>query len=115
MRWEIILDAVEKYQNVIHLPIALAIKNISEIHKDIHLHLAETSDITLDIPAEAEADLSFVQLVESARIDARVAGKTLRLMAPATGSVLKVLQRGGFIDVLSADDAQFWLHQEVSV
>jgi hypothetical protein len=109
------LEAVEKYQNVIHLPITLAIKNISEIHKNIHLHFAENSDIVLDIPAEAEADLSFVQLVESARMDARAAGKTLRLNAPVTGSVLKVLQRGGFIDALSADDAQFWLHQEVRV
>jgi hypothetical protein len=44
-----------------------------------------------------------------------MAGKTLRLAAPATGSVLKVLQRGGFIDSLSAEDAQFWLHQEVRV
>lgn len=109
------MEAVEKYQYVIHLPVALAIKNISEIHKDIQLHIAEKSEIVLDIPLEAEADLSFVQLVESARMDARAAGKTLRLSAPATGSVLKVLQRGGFADALSADDAQFWLHQEVRV
>jgi hypothetical protein len=109
------LEAIEKYQDVIHLPAGLGIKNISEIHKDIHLHFAENGNIVLDIPAEAEADLSFVQLVESARLDARAAGKTLRLGAPATGSVLKVLQRGGFIDALSADDAQFWLHQEVRV
>lgn len=109
------MAAIEKYQDVISLPVSLVIKNISDVHKSIHLYLVDNSEIVLDIPAEAEADLSFVQLVESARMDARAAGKTLRLSAPATGSVLKVLQRGGFIDDLSADDARFWLHQEVRV
>ncbi|WFS03605.1 hypothetical protein [Rhizobium tumorigenes] len=65
--------------------------------------------------ANAEADLSFVQLIESARMDARAAGKRMRLASPATGSVLKVLKRGGFTDAQSAEDAQFWLHQEVRV
>ena len=105
----------EKYHGVLRLPAALAIKNILEVHKNINLHLADNTEIILDIPADAEADLSFVQLVESARMDARAAGKTMRLAAPATGSVLKVLQRGGFVDVLTADDAQFWLHQEVRI
>jgi hypothetical protein len=50
-----------------------------------------------------------------ARMLAPTAGKTLRLNAPASGSLLKALQRGGFTDALSADDAQFWLHQEVRV
>lgn len=95
------------------LPDSLIIKNISDVHSIIQLSLAERPEIILDISEDAEADLSFVQLVEAARMDARAAGKTMRLAAPAAGSVLKVLKRGGFIDAQSPDDAQFWLHQEV--
>ena len=115
LRQGIILTVVASFQDTIHLPITLAIKNISEISKNIQQHILNNSAVVIYIPADAEADLSFVQLIEAARMDARAAGKSLRLAAPATGSVLKVLQRGGFIDEPSADAAQFWLHQEVRV
>lgn len=109
------MTADHKYNDVVQLPNALVIKNISEVHSIVQLSLSERAEIVLDIPEDAEADLSFVQLVEAARMDARAAGKTMRLATPAAGSVLKVLKRGGFIDAQSADDAQFWLHQEVRV
>jgi len=109
------LSADTEYNCVVQLPSALMIKNISEVHSEISLRMAEGSDLTLDIPSDAEVDLSFVQLVEAARMDARAAGKTLHLAQPATGSVLKVLKRGGFIDSQSAEDAAFWLHSEVQV
>ncbi|WP_257623389.1 hypothetical protein [Rhizobium sp. B21/90] len=109
------MTADRKYKDVVQLPNSLVIKNIAEVHGIIHMRLTESPEITLEIPGDAEADLSFVQLVESARMDARAAGKTMRLAAPATGSVLKVLKRGGFTGAQSAEDAQFWLHQEVRV
>lgn len=109
------MAADTEYNCVVQLSNSLIIKNISEVHNVINLRLAEDSDIILDIPKDAEADLSFVQLVESARMDARATGKKLRLAHPATGSVLKVLERGGFMDAQSAEDATFWLHKEVRV
>ena len=50
----------------------------------------------------------------AAREDNRIAranGKTLSLAQPASGSLLEVLQRGGFIESASDEDAQFWLHK----
>ncbi len=101
------------YSESISLPNVLLIRNISDIHNNITARLQDSKTLVLEVPPDAEADLSFVQLLESARIHAKSAGKTLRLSSPASGSVLKVLQRGGFIDAFSAEDAQFWLHQEV--
>jgi hypothetical protein len=106
------LEASDKYCEHT-FPNVLSIRNISEIHKNITALFQSNSSVVFDIPADAEVDLSFVQLVESARVDAKTSGKSLRLSSPASGSVLRVLQRGGFIDTFSAEDAQFWLHEEV--
>ena len=103
----------DKYSESISLPDILNIRSISDIHQSMTLKLRDSKTLVLEVTADAEADLSFVQLVESARIEAKASGKTLRLSSPASGSVLKVLQRGGFIDAFTAEDAQFWLHDEV--
>lgn len=79
---------------------------------DVERQMKTSFDLPIDLRL-GQANLSFVQLVGAARRGAQAAGKAMRLPAPPTGSVLKVLQRGGFIDALSADDAQFWLHQVV--
>jgi hypothetical protein len=101
------------YSESVSLPSSLLIRNISDLYQTITAQIQDGKTIVLEIPPDAEADLSFVQLVESARIHAKSSGKSLRLSLPASGSVLKVLQRGGFIDAFSMEDAQFWLHKEV--
>jgi len=106
-------EMYDKYSESISLPNALNIRNISEIYQSMTLKFRDSKMVVLEVADDAEADLSFVQLVESARVEAKASGKTLRLSSPASGSVLKVLQRGGFIDAFTAEDAQFWLHQEV--
>jgi hypothetical protein len=73
--------------------------------------MSGASKIVVDLPDEITADLSFVQTIESARIYAQREKKTLSLASPAKGALLDVLQRGGFIDDMSAGDKQFWLHQ----
>lgn len=103
----------DKYSESISLPNILSIRNISEIYQSMTLKLRDGKMLVLEVADDAEADLSFVQLVESARMEAKASGKTLRLSSPASGSVLKVLQRGGFVDAFTAEDAQFWLHKEV--
>src|ERR1700744_1103698 len=95
------------YSEAISMPNSLLIRNISDLHSTITAQIQGGKSIVLEIPPDAEADLSFVQLVESARIHAKASGKSLRLSLPASGSVLKVLQRGGFIDAFSVEDAQF--------
>ena len=103
----------DQYSESISLPDILNIRNISEIYQSMTLKFRDSKMLILEVADDAEADLSFVQLVESARAEAKASGKTLRLSSPATGSVLKVLQRGGFVEAFTAEDAQFWLHKEV--
>jgi ABC-type transporter Mla MlaB component len=68
--------------------------------------------LEVDCSAASEIDLSFVQLLLSARASAQSAGKALALSQPASGVLRDVLERGGFLGALpgqvTADEA-FWL------
>lgn len=56
-----------------------------------------------------------MQLVESARLHAGANGKSLSMSRPASGVLLDVLERGGFIETASEEDALFWLHKETAL
>lgn len=73
--------------------------------------LSGTKPVVIDLGCEPEVDLSFIQLVESARLYAAAHGKALTLAQPASGSLLDVLERAGFIETASHEDALFWLHK----
>lgn len=73
--------------------------------------LSGTKPVVIDFAGEPEVDLSFIQLVESARLYAAAHGKALTLAQPASGSLLDVLERAGFIETASHEDALFWLHK----
>lgn len=94
------------------LPNTLTIKNILAVQEIILSHLADNSATILDIDAEAQVDLSFVQLVTAARKQAESRGVQLLLSRPAAGDLYDVLKRGGFLDEMTPDAAHFWLHQE---
>jgi hypothetical protein len=70
-------------------------------------------DIELSLAADAQTDLSFVQLVESARKLAVKKGIRLTMAAPATGELAQTLQRGGFLDA-GTSSAAFWLGMEAA-
>ena len=71
----------------------------------------QNKSVKIALADDCQADISFIQLVEAARIYAGTAGKDLTLAQPAEGSVLDVLKRSGFLEGMSAEDAKFWLHQ----
>ncbi|PPJ49355.1 STAS domain-containing protein [Rhizobium sp. KAs_5_22] len=96
---------------VVKLEDATNIRNISKFYPEILTALSGTKPVVLDLPGEPEVDLSFVQLVESARLYAGAHGKALTLAQPASGPLLGVLGRAGFIENASHEDAQFWLHK----
>jgi hypothetical protein len=96
----------------INLPDKLNIRNINNVYEIIHQNIKSGKSILISIPDGAEADLSFVQLIESARIQAKSSGTHVLMSKPAEGSVLSVLERGGFREVFSAEDKKFWLHEE---
>jgi len=109
------MNTQEQYCDSILLPEVLSIRTVSEICSRITDEFRAKDAIAISIPESAEADLSFVQLIESARRQAKVQGKTFKLASPATGSVLKVLERAGFTEAFDQEDAKFWLHKEVTL
>jgi hypothetical protein len=66
-------------------------------------------DLALDVSQVAEADLSFLQLVEAARKFAATEGKRLWLTAPATTHLVTLLERAGFLAGDDTDAHDFWL------
>jgi hypothetical protein len=95
-------------------PDVLSIRNVSDLRANIISALDSNERIVFEIPAGAEADLSFVQLVESARRQAKALGKSLTLSSPVGERLLKLLERAGFVEAFTAEDAKFWLHKEVT-
>jgi hypothetical protein len=100
-----------EYQPVT-LPDKLNIRNIINVYEVLHQNIKSGKSILISIPDGAEADLSFIQLIESARIQAKSSGTHVLMSKPAEGSVLSVLKRGGFSETFSPEDKKFWLHQE---
>lgn len=89
----------------------LSIRAAKALQTDLLDHLSKSSKVVIDLPEHCSADLSFVQTIEAARVFAKRENKALSLAQPAEGSLLEVLQRGGFIDDMTAQDKQFWFHQ----
>jgi hypothetical protein len=108
------LDTQKQYYESISFPDVLSIRNVSELHTNISNVFRERNEIVFEIPVGAEVDLSFVQLVESARRQAKADGKSLTLSSPVGERVLKVLERSGLLEAFTAEDAKFWLHKEVT-
>jgi len=75
--------------------------------------LAEADHVTLDLSELATADLSFVQLIEAARIQAEREGKTIALAAPAPDAVARIVTASGMLWDERPADLQFWFHKEV--
>lgn len=83
----------------------LTIRHVGDIREVLLASLAAHRTLTLTLPADAEADISFVQLVLAAQASARAGGKEIRLKEPPSGPLLEVLTRGGFLE---AADAGLW-------
>jgi anti-anti-sigma regulatory factor len=64
--------------------------------------------LEIDLAEVTDIDLTFVQMIESARRGAAETGTALRLAAPASGFVLETLQRGGFLSDPPDERTLFW-------
>jgi hypothetical protein len=93
------------------LPANLTVRAITSAREDMLKFIDANTVATLAVADDAQVDISFIQMVEAARIYAGTAGKSLMLAEPAGGTLLDVLRRSGFLDDMSAEDAKFWLHQ----
>lgn len=105
---------MQRQPDVIHFEGPLNVRSIQPAHRDLLARLEANQSLVVDLPETVEVDVSFIQLMESARLYAASKSKTLSLARPAGASLRDVLQRAGFMDRLTPDRAAFWFHQGVS-
>ncbi|WP_367318032.1 STAS domain-containing protein [Rhizobium sp. SSA_523] len=92
----------------------LTLRSISAHQERLLSALSQHGLVELDLAGDAQFDLSFLQLLESARIYAGTAGRVVRLSRAADGSLLDLLDRAGFLSAMTAQDRHFWLHEGVT-
>jgi anti-anti-sigma regulatory factor len=102
-----LLASVE--HNLISFVGDLTVSNIVQARDELGAVLQQDGPVVVDIDGVGEIDLTFVQLLESARRKAVETGRELKLHHSADGAVLEVLRRGGFLDNENSERAQFWL------
>lgn len=105
------MPASSNIEGCLFLPANLTLRTITATHTDILACLADHDGVEIAFEDEMQVDLSFLQLMESARIQAARSGKAISLSQPASGALLDALRRAGFLEGMTAEDAQFWLHQ----
>lgn len=106
------MGSSKKGDMTISLPDTLCVREICVAHTVLLDALAEQDELILDVPEGAAIDLSFVQLVQSARLQAKASDKNIRLSKGADDGLRNVLERAGFLTNMRPEDAQFWLHEE---
>ncbi|MBL0375329.1 STAS domain-containing protein [Rhizobium sp. KVB221] len=90
------------------------IRNIAEIHNEFTTACQDSASIEIDLERCTDIDLSFIQLIESARIYAGTSGKKIALTNPANANVETALKRCGLFENFSVEDSKFWLHKEMN-
>lgn len=93
---------------------AMTIRQAAEAHARLCAALAGEGPVTLDVTGVTAADLSFVQLIESARRTLAGHGRDLALTAPANDALRDVLARGGFLSGGDEARRQFWIQRGVA-
>ena len=83
-----------------------------DLRERLRTALARADHLTLDLAGLESADLSFVQLIESARLQAASEHKTIVLAAPAPAPLARVIDRSGLLWASEPADLQFWFHGE---
>jgi len=105
------MPASDVKEDCLRLPQNLTVRAITIVQQEMLQFLDKTTSATIDLDDDCQVDISFIQLMEAARIYADTAGKRIALARPASGSTLDVLKRSGFLEGMSAEDMKFWLHQ----
>src|SRR3954463_7679824 len=105
------MPALHPTDNHFALPANATLRTVTDTHEDLLAFMAFHDTTVLGWAETTRFDISFLQLLEAARIYAGTNGKDISLAEPATGALLDTLRRSGFLEGMSAADAQFWLHQ----
>jgi hypothetical protein len=100
-----------KTSETVALPSALTIRTVQATRDAVLAGFTTANSIVLDVPQDADCDLSLIQVIESARMFAQAEQKEFALQRPASGGLLAVLERGGFLTDIDPSDRFFWLHE----
>ncbi|MDB5457130.1 MAG: sulfate transporter/antisigma-factor antagonist [Caulobacter sp.] len=87
----------------------MTIVQIESAYADLLAALKKKKIVKLDVSGVIESDLTFIQLIESARAYAAQNGRQLSLSAPVGAPLRQILERGGFLDDAASDRTKFWL------
>ncbi|MBB4187801.1 DNA-binding transcriptional ArsR family regulator [Sinorhizobium terangae] len=96
----------------LELPPALTIRHGGALRDELLSAFEKAGRLAITVPANAEVDLSFVQLVEATRRYAATLGRAFGLSRPAEGALLSTLERGGFLTKMNPEDREFWFHRK---
>jgi anti-anti-sigma regulatory factor len=97
--------------SIVKLSGVIDIRSIDNSFVKIKKAAADGASIEIDLTDVADIDLTFLQLIESARRSAAQAGAEIRLSQPAEGIIRDTLKRGGFLNDPADERARFWLGQ----
>lgn len=97
---------------ILPLPPHLGLRQIADLQQLFLASLSDHDALEISVPADAETDLSFIQLVQALRRHAAAHGKRVTLATPAAGHFLATLERGGFLTAAASQDLNFWLHRK---
>jgi hypothetical protein len=93
---------------------SLTIGHAATLHRLLLDEFEARSSVVIDLPEDAQVDLSFIQLIESARLSAALQDKQFTTSAPASGRLRSILERAGFTTDMSAESRAFWFHERPS-
>jgi anti-anti-sigma regulatory factor len=85
--------------------------NVSDLTERLRHLLQSGSDIEVNADDVTRVDISFIQAIEAARLQAEIEGRTLRLKTPANDALARTLDESGILWERESADLQFWLHQ----
>lgn len=97
--------------SIVKLSGVIDIRSIDNSFTKVKQAAREGVSIEIDLTDVADIDLTFLQLIESARRSAAEAGTKIRLSQPAEGVVLETLMRGGFLSDPADERSCFWRGQ----
>ena len=86
------------------------IKNATEVAANLRQAIEKHPAVAIDTQALSAADVTTVQTLLAARVNARAQGKGLSLLAPLGGPLRAVLDEAGFLTP-GQEQAAFWSNQ----
>jgi hypothetical protein len=92
---------------------SVTLRNIEALREALLDGFAQAGSIEVDASAVSEVDLSFVQLIETARTHAAHEDKSIHLTKPANSALAALLNRAGLLTESKADDIDFWFHGDL--